>query len=212
MPVFARQGFAGTTTKQLAAATGVSESLLYKHFPSKQALYEAIQESVCGSLNPALQHIQHLPNGAETLALIVFAMMDQMLHGNRQQNYNPHDFDRIMFQSYLSDGEFASLVHQLTFAKILPKFKACLKQATADGDAMQTPGTADFKLWQCHHLVAFMCIGRQHPDLFSYSINSSRTFQETFRFLLAGIGLQQPAIERVADTSALASRLKGLFE
>ena len=32
---FARYGFAGTTTKSVAAAASISEALLFKHFPSK---------------------------------------------------------------------------------------------------------------------------------------------------------------------------------
>ena len=42
MPLFARHGFAGTTTKQIARAAGVSEALVFQHFPSKAALYEEI--------------------------------------------------------------------------------------------------------------------------------------------------------------------------
>jgi AcrR family transcriptional regulator len=40
--LFARKGFNGTTTKEIARAAGVSEALVFKHFPNKQALYGAI--------------------------------------------------------------------------------------------------------------------------------------------------------------------------
>ena len=40
--LFAAKGFEGTTTKEIAKATGVSEALLFKHFPTKRALYAAI--------------------------------------------------------------------------------------------------------------------------------------------------------------------------
>lgn len=40
--LFAANGFTGTTTKQIAKAAGVSEALLFKHFPTKRALYTAI--------------------------------------------------------------------------------------------------------------------------------------------------------------------------
>ncbi|HEX2260068.1 MAG TPA: helix-turn-helix domain-containing protein, partial [Candidatus Binatia bacterium] len=40
--VFADKGFDGTTTRELAKAAGVSEALLYKHFPSKESLYAAM--------------------------------------------------------------------------------------------------------------------------------------------------------------------------
>ncbi|HPP54397.1 MAG TPA: helix-turn-helix domain-containing protein, partial [Thermoguttaceae bacterium] len=45
--VFVEKGFHGTTSKQLAEAAGVSEALLFKHFPSKEALYRAILTSCC---------------------------------------------------------------------------------------------------------------------------------------------------------------------
>ena len=38
VPMFASQGFKGLTTKELAKRAGVSEALLYQHFPSKEAL------------------------------------------------------------------------------------------------------------------------------------------------------------------------------
>ena len=40
--LFARKGFNGTTTKEIAKAAGVSEALVFKYFPTKQALYGAI--------------------------------------------------------------------------------------------------------------------------------------------------------------------------
>jgi TetR/AcrR family transcriptional regulator len=40
--LFARKGFNGTTTKEIAKAAGVSEALVFKHFPTKRALYGAI--------------------------------------------------------------------------------------------------------------------------------------------------------------------------
>lgn len=40
--LFAAKGFSGTTTKDIAKTAGVSEALLFKHFPTKRALYAAI--------------------------------------------------------------------------------------------------------------------------------------------------------------------------
>ena len=39
---FAQKGFAGTKTKDIAAAAGVSEAILFRHFSSKEDLYHAI--------------------------------------------------------------------------------------------------------------------------------------------------------------------------
>jgi AcrR family transcriptional regulator len=43
--LFADKGFRGTTTRELASAVGVSEPVLYEHFPSKRELFAAILES-----------------------------------------------------------------------------------------------------------------------------------------------------------------------
>jgi AcrR family transcriptional regulator len=40
--LFASKGFKGTTTREIAKQAGISEALLFKHFPTKRALYGAI--------------------------------------------------------------------------------------------------------------------------------------------------------------------------
>ena len=42
LEIFARKGFEGTTTKEVAAAAGVTEAIIFRHFPTKQALYTAV--------------------------------------------------------------------------------------------------------------------------------------------------------------------------
>jgi TetR/AcrR family transcriptional regulator len=40
--LFAAKGFNGTTTREIAQKAGISEALVFKHFPTKRALYAAI--------------------------------------------------------------------------------------------------------------------------------------------------------------------------
>jgi TetR/AcrR family transcriptional regulator len=42
LDVFSRKGFQGTTTKEIAAAAGVTEAIIFRHFPTKQDLYNAV--------------------------------------------------------------------------------------------------------------------------------------------------------------------------
>ena len=42
LEVFSRKGFEGTTTKEVAAVAGVTEAIIFRHFPNKQALYTAV--------------------------------------------------------------------------------------------------------------------------------------------------------------------------
>src|SRR5205809_694520 len=76
--VFAEKGFHGTTTRALAGAAGVSEALLFKHFPTKEALFEAMQLSCCkGEDHDKFERLQALEPSASTLAVMVHFMVSR---------------------------------------------------------------------------------------------------------------------------------------
>lgn len=47
MELFARQGFKGTTTRQIAQRARVNEAIIFRHFPSKEDLYWSIIDQKC---------------------------------------------------------------------------------------------------------------------------------------------------------------------
>lgn len=49
--VFAQKGFAATRTREIAAEAGINEAMLYRHFPSKEELFEV---SVLESIDAAM--------------------------------------------------------------------------------------------------------------------------------------------------------------
>src|SRR5262249_32277845 len=67
------KGFHATTTRELAETSGVSEALLFKHFPTKDDLYAAVLQSVIdGELGGAgLGAFGNREPGAMTLVLLV---------------------------------------------------------------------------------------------------------------------------------------------
>lgn len=63
------------TTAGLARAVGVSEAALYRHFPSKAKMFEAliefIEDSIFGLINRILQEEQHCASRCEKIMLLV---------------------------------------------------------------------------------------------------------------------------------------------
>src|SRR5437762_969125 len=73
--VFAEKGFDGTTTRELAEEAGVSEALLFKHFPNKEALYSAMQTSCCKAKDPAIERLRALEPSTSALVTLVHFML-----------------------------------------------------------------------------------------------------------------------------------------
>lgn len=45
--LFARQGYKGTTTREISRRAGVNEAIIFRHFPTKEDLYWAIIDQEC---------------------------------------------------------------------------------------------------------------------------------------------------------------------
>ena len=78
VPLFARKGFAGATTRELAEAANISEALLFKHFPSKKSLYAEILRLGCEG-DPALEKLASLEPSTLTLVRMTHYMVRYFL-------------------------------------------------------------------------------------------------------------------------------------
>src|SRR6184192_2196429 len=78
--VFAEKGFDGTTTRELAEEAGVSEALLFKHFPNKEALYSAMMLSCCQEKDEGMAgRLMALEPSASTLVFMMHRLVAHLL-------------------------------------------------------------------------------------------------------------------------------------
>src|SRR5580658_2765919 len=85
--VFAEKGFHGTTTRELALAAGVSEALLFKHFPNKEALFTAMLMACCSEQDIGrFERLKELEPGSTTLVLMVHNLVSFFLGRTGSQN------------------------------------------------------------------------------------------------------------------------------
>lgn len=201
-PVFARRGFEGATTRQLAAAAGVSEALLYRHFPSKEDLYRAIGTSHFADrdLHPGFDRLVAMEPSTERLVLVV-----QYLVAHVAEAEDDTEFPRLMARSLLGDGAFAAAVFRQLDRNLRPLVEQSLAAARRAGDLVETsgPGRDDAALW----LVQFLAFGMR---LFSlpgtvvvpWKASRSERADAAVRFALRGVGVKSEAIERCYDPDA----------
>jgi len=203
LPLFARKGFSGTTTREIAAAAGVSEALLFKHFPSKAALYQEIILLGCEG-HPAMEQVDQLAPSVESLIGMVGLMVRHFVLCPRG---SPDDFRyRLLVMSFLEDGEYARLVFDWAAGRVYPKFAACLDAARQEGLVAETAISA-MSRFQFGHYVAIMlnCLRMPEPSAIPGGGDPELLIADATQFILRGIGLKDEVIARYRPAALTAA-------
>src|SRR5262245_9362285 len=85
LDIFAQKGFAAATTKEIAAAAGVTEAIIFRHFPTKQDLYAAVVglKHESGEIAAEVAHWQNLMDANDDRGLCR-AMIEKIIQGYRR--------------------------------------------------------------------------------------------------------------------------------
>ena len=204
--VFAEKGFHGTTTRALAAAAGVSEALLFKHFPNKEALFSAMQLSCCNGQDHArIERLQNLEPSASTLVLMVHFIVSRSVGGCGLPDEEQAIQNRLMLRSFAEDGEFARSMVQRLATCWIPKVAECVKAAVAAGDAYKLPGKAELRGWFASHLTAMIMFNLlPETPVIEYGVSRDKLIEHATGFILRGMGLREEALQRHYNPQALA--------
>jgi len=189
---FSRHGFAGTTTKSVAAAASISEGLLFKHFPSKSALYAEILAEECEA-DPALHRLLELEPSTGTLVVLIREMVRHFQAVAEAPDQQEAQRLRLMLTSHLDDGEFARLIYQKIGGLIGNAFTRSLQRAVEAGDAAANAGQPANPVWFAHHTVLMSTLTRM-PTTPCLSYEGGDLERQLCQFILRGIGLNETAI------------------
>lgn len=204
LPVFARQGFANTTTRELAQAAGVSEALLYKHFPSKDSLYEEIQKLGCKDRDPKLEKLVTLEPSTSTLVYIIFYLMRMLAIGKGCEAVCWDTRHRMVLNSCLEDGSFSRYLFQNCVSDCIKKMIGCLDAAAREGHLVRSPVTKENRLRFTHHLASM--IGIMHlptKPVIDYQSSREELLNQSVWFALRGMGLKDEVISAHYNPKAL---------
>ncbi len=110
--LFSRKGFKGTTTREIAAAAGVTEAIIFRHFATKEQLYTAI-----------IDRRLNAPDAAGWIANLRAAMdrdddeavIRHLVNAIIAAHRNDPKFERLMLYAALEGNETAIRhLHQIT--------------------------------------------------------------------------------------------------
>jgi TetR/AcrR family transcriptional regulator len=150
--LFSRKGFGGTTTKEIAAAAGVTEAIIFRHFATKQDLYKAILDSNCGTENTEawMVEIRKLMDRNDDEA-IFRSLITALINWKRQ---DPR-FERLMLHAALEGNELAIMHHNQCSLPIGKKLIAYIEKRQQEGAIRPVdPVAAIFALAGIGHFYA----------------------------------------------------------
>ena len=92
---FSQNGYAGTNIRELTASLGLVKSSLYKHFESKEAIWNALLDEMIAYYGARFGSPEHLPPVPDSLEGLVDMTM-------RMVNFTVHDERIIMTRKVLT--------------------------------------------------------------------------------------------------------------
>ena len=195
--VFVEKGFHGTTTRELAKAAGVSEALLFKHFPSKEALYSAIQLSCSKEeVSRNAERLEVLQPSTATLVSLVHHLLSHLL-GDCLADENRQAFLRLVLRSLMDEGDFARLAVQGGPSHWVRKVEESLRAAIAAGDAVDGQVRPSVAGWFVNQMAAMIMIHlRPSQPVIDFGVSRQELVEQAVWFSLRGMGLKDEAIRR----------------
>ena len=203
MPVFARLGRAGATTKIIAQAAGVSEALLYKHFPAKDALYAQLERHCVEANAVGNRLLDGATPSTATLVMGVAVLVQAVFPGIGSADSHD-DTKRLVTASLLDDGQFAKAFLDRNVRPWVDLFADCLVAARAAGDVEDGAHAGREELWFVHHLANTLhLVSLSGGNVVDYSMSREELTASAVLFLLRGLGLKQATIDRHYDPGKL---------
>jgi AcrR family transcriptional regulator len=109
--LFARQGFSGTTTRQIAQRAGVNEALVFRHFPTKEGLYWDVLEAKIREAAPVERIEETLTSspGIEVFERVAFEILERRAKDDTLSRLllfsglENHKLARRFFGTYVAD-------------------------------------------------------------------------------------------------------------
>lgn len=196
--VFSEHGYEGAKTQKIAATAGVSEALVYRHFPSKLALYRAVLRQFIREQNASFEAIGLPEPNTQSLVQTIKAFFQNYL---TTRPLHQEQAVRILLDSLAGDGSYAQLTYRRAIKLMLDKLERAMDAARAAGDLSGPRISAvNAGLFMDHvgNLIAASRLGGRRS--IPYQGDDEQLLRDAVWLCGRGIGLSQQALEKWYDS------------
>lgn len=141
LELFSTQGYDSVSVGEIAKAVGIKAPSLYNHFPSKQAIFDAILESTAAQYEADTDQINiHVQNAAQDIPVFTEITADALFEKVRQIfEYSLHNetisrFRRMMTIEQFRSPELAALYSKRYVERVLDYHAGIFQALIAAGE------------------------------------------------------------------------------
>jgi AcrR family transcriptional regulator len=190
---FAARGFDGARTLEIAQAAEVSEALLYRHFPSKEALYAAVLERLIEQQDQNIAVLRLPEPSTRGLVETLWRYFEACVRNRPGSRASVGQ--RILLLSLAGNGEHAGMLYERAQAIGADAFRLALEAArregNLEGDALDARNAWSF----IEHVGSMITSGGlSGRSVIPYAGPKARLVREAVLFCGRGLGLKQAAV------------------
>src|ERR1700735_4602175 len=182
MDLFSRKGFAGTTTKEIALAAGVSEAIIFRHFATKRDLYTAIIEHNINSAGAkqVLAGIDLCMKRRDDEGLFRLIAREMIEEHRREAR-----FERLMLHASLEGHELAMIYRREFGLPIFATLRAYLDRRQRSG-ALRRIDSGAMIVAICG-MANYYALNSESADLDGLNLKDEQVVKAFTRIMMDGI-------------------------
>ncbi|MDE2436019.1 MAG: TetR/AcrR family transcriptional regulator [Sphingomonadales bacterium] len=198
--VFSNHGFDAARTQDIAKGAGVSEALMYRHFPSKEALYRAVLRQTIREQNANHAMLILTEPTARGVIQRIGTYFDIAASNNFPRIKEGF---RLLLASLAGDGSFASLVYRRALRMSLSATARALNAAREAGDLDGTMiEPANTSMFIEHVGTMLNTVIALPGGLRPYQGTGEQIARDATRFCCRGLGFSDAMIDRCLELPA----------
>jgi TetR/AcrR family transcriptional regulator len=188
--LFSKKGFGGTTTREIAAAAGVTEAIIFRHFATKQDLYTAILDykGSTSGLDQWLAEAETFMEANDDEGLFRL-IVTKILEMHRTESR----FERLMIHAALEGHELAVMHHNQMSLGIGARIKEYVERRQRAGALLECdPSTVLFSVCGA---AQFYALQKYMYQLAEDQFSDEQMSNDFVRILMHGVRGVQSAVQ-----------------
>jgi len=187
--IFARDGFDRAKTQQIAKLARISEALVFRHFPTKSALYRAVLRKLITDQDESIAAYGSFDESGAGLIQMMERTFRHVLKGRQASSA---EGTRILFGSFVGESDYARLTYRRALRLVMPRMLRAIDAARAAGEFHgPTIDPVNFSAFIEHISSMMMMMRLPEKPIVTYAGDDDQLVRDAVWFCARGLGLRE---------------------